>query len=166
MCARERFSSYGLRCSHDTHDPDVASRRLPFLRRRSKIVELVSAGDIVFALTVSGVCTAFRGQKRLAFLNIAPDEVIRSLFYNKANSSLITVSVYRDDSFSSLKCRSTSIEYIRREQPGAGFPLFERETLKWPGFVEFDEVNSKVAPPAHTAWSPRHLERAAGVRRC
>jgi len=34
--------------------------------------------------------------------------------------------------------------YIRRVQPDAGFALFESESLKWPGFVEFDDVNGKV----------------------
>uniref|UniRef100_A0A453K3R5 Uncharacterized protein n=1 Tax=Aegilops tauschii subsp. strangulata TaxID=200361 RepID=A0A453K3R5_AEGTS len=82
--------------------------------------------------------------KRLSFLNLSPDEVIRSLFYNKNNDSLITVSVYASDHFSTLKCRTTPIEYIRRDQLDAGFPLFESESLKWPGFVEFDDVNGKV----------------------
>ena len=65
-CARQRFSHFKLQQSHDTHDPDAANLRLSFLRRRSKIVEIVSGGDIVFALTLSGVCAAFRGKKRLA----------------------------------------------------------------------------------------------------
>lgn len=91
-----------------------------------------------------GVCAAFRGSKRLAFLNTTPDEVIRSLFYNKASNSLVTVSVHRADNFSSLRCRNTPLEYIKRGQPDAGFPIFENECLKWPGFVEFDDVNSKV----------------------
>ncbi|KAI5419629.1 hypothetical protein KIW84_043696, partial [Lathyrus oleraceus] len=77
-------------------------------------------------------------------MNVSPDEVIRSLFYNKNNESLITVSVYASENFSSLKCRSTRIEYIRRAEPDAGFPLFQSESLKWPGFVEFDDVNAKV----------------------
>lgn len=34
--------------------------------------------------------------------------------------------------------------YIRRSKPDAGFALFESESLKWPGFVEFDDVNGKV----------------------
>lgn len=50
--------------------------------------------------------------KRICFLNVSPDEVIRSLFYNKNNDSLITVSVYASDNFSSLKCRSTKIECV------------------------------------------------------
>ena len=174
-CARQRFSHFKLQQSHDTHDPDAANLRLSFLRRRSKIVEIVSGGDIVFALTLSGVCAAFRGKKRLAFLNTTPDEVIRSLFFNKTSQSVITVSVYREDNFASLKCRNTrtpahthaqrvraslsllliavlcvclvvraALEYIRRGQPDAGFPIFTTECLKWPGFVEFDDVNGKV----------------------
>jgi hypothetical protein len=121
-CARERFGQFELFAEHDTHDPDAANLKLSFLRRRSKIVEIVSAGDVVFALTLSGVCAAFCGKRRLAFLNTTPDEVIRSLFFNKSNNSLITVSVYRVDNFSSLKCRNTPLEYIRRGKPGEGPP--------------------------------------------
>jgi hypothetical protein len=55
------------------------------LRKRSKIVEILSAGDLVFALTLSGVCAVFRGKRRVAFLNTTPDEVIRSIFFNKAS---------------------------------------------------------------------------------
>lgn len=119
---------------------------LPFLKKRSKIIEIVAARDIVFALAQSGVCAAFsRGNielddqfsvsvgrkfsnnkngfvtltlldaetnQRICFLNVSPDEVIRSLFYNKNNDSLITVSVYASDNFSSLKCRTTRIECV------------------------------------------------------
>ncbi|GAB2288031.1 hypothetical protein Dimus_022376 [Dionaea muscipula] len=132
---------------YDTHDPKGhCSTMLPFLRKRSKIIEIVAAHDIVFALAQSGICAAFSREtnQRICFLNVSPEEVIRSLFYNKNNDSLITVSVYASDNFSSLKCRTTRIEYIKRGQPAAGFALFESESLKWPGFVEFDDVNGKV----------------------
>ncbi|RLN30340.1 uncharacterized protein C2845_PM05G17230 [Panicum miliaceum] len=131
----------------DTYDDNThLFVKLQFLRRRSKIIEIVAAKDIIFALAHSGLCAAFNRvtNKRIAFLNLSPDEVIRSLFYNKNNDSLITVSVYASDNFSTLKCRTTPIEYIRRNQLDAGFPLFESESLKWPGFVEFDDVNGKV----------------------
>lgn len=113
---------------------------------RTKIIEIVAAKDVIFALAQSGLCAAFNRttNKRICYLNISPDEVIRSLFYNKNNDSLITVSVYESDRFSSLKCRTTPIEYIRRGQLNDGFPLFETESLKYPGFVEFDDVNGKV----------------------
>jgi hypothetical protein len=52
-----------------------------------------------------------------------------------------------------LKCRSISLELLRRGQPEQGFELFPEEQLQWPGFVEFDEVNCKVltfSAPGHT----------------
>jgi len=144
--SREKFRNLGLQHEYDTHDPKAGQLVLPFLRTRSRIVEIVAAKDIVFALAHSGVCAAFSRDtnERICFLNIGEDEVIRSLFYNKNNQSLITVSVYASDNFSSLRCRTTPVEYIRRGQPDAGFPLFETESLRWPGFVEFDDVNGKV----------------------
>ncbi|XP_043815996.1 uncharacterized protein LOC110623121 isoform X2 [Manihot esculenta] len=145
--AQERFRNMSLTEEYDTHDPKGhCSVVLPFLMKRTKVIEIVAARDIVFALAHSGVCAAFSREtnQRICFLNVSPDEVIRSLFYNKNNDSLITVSVYASDNFSSLKCRSTRIEYIRRGKPDAGFALFESESLKWPGFVEFDDVNGKV----------------------
>ncbi|CAH1433216.1 unnamed protein product [Lactuca virosa] len=142
-----RFRNFRLTERYDIHDPvGQCSLVLPLLMKRAKVIEIVVVHDIVFALASSGVCAAFSRDtnKRICFLNIYPDEVIRSLFYNKNNDSLITVSVYASDNFSSLKCRSIRIEYIQRGKPDEGFPLFETESLKWPGFVEFDDVNEKV----------------------
>ena len=42
---------------HDAKGP--SSVVLPFLRERSKIIEIVAARDIVFALAKSVVCAAF-----------------------------------------------------------------------------------------------------------
>ena len=99
---------------YDTHDPEAYTTHNlgSFFRRRSKIVEIVAAKNLIFALTQTGVCVGFDSQanKRICFLNTSPDEVIRSLFYNKTNNTLITVSVYRADNFSSLNCRSSQLE--------------------------------------------------------
>ena len=46
--------------------------------------------------------------------------------------------------FSIIATHLIASRYIRRGQPDAGFALFESESLKWPGFVEFDDVNGKV----------------------
>ncbi len=43
----------------DTHDPEASQLKLAFLLKRSKIVEIVSAKDVIFALAASGVCVAF-----------------------------------------------------------------------------------------------------------
>eukprot|EP00030_Apusomonadida_sp_AF-17_P000937 a1775_66.p2 GENE.a1775_66~~a1775_66.p2 ORF type:complete len:451 (+),score=217.77 a1775_66:31-1353(+) len=143
---QQRFGNFKLLGEFDTHDPDVSDVKLSFLRRRSKVAEIVTAKDIIFALTNQGICAAFNRDtmRRICFMNVQPDEVIRSLFFNKTNRSLITVSVFRADNFSSLRCRSTPLDYIRRGQAASGFPLFESESLSYPGFVEFDDVNSKV----------------------
>ncbi|KAF8690047.1 hypothetical protein HU200_017170 [Digitaria exilis] len=143
----EKFRNFQLQEEYDTYDDEVHFLvQLPFLWNRTKIIEIVAAKDVIFALAQSGLCAAFNRttNKRICYLNISPDEVIRSLFYNKNNDSLITVSVYESDRFSSLKCRTTPIEYIRRGHLNDGFPLFETESLKYPGFVEFDDVNGKV----------------------
>lgn len=44
----------------DTYDPKVDwFLQLHFLKKRSRIIEIVAAHDIVFALTQSGICAAF-----------------------------------------------------------------------------------------------------------
>jgi hypothetical protein len=42
---------------------------LPYLRKRSKIIEIVAARDIVFALSQSGVCAAFSRGMLVFFLS-------------------------------------------------------------------------------------------------
>ncbi|AQK78757.1 putative sucrose-phosphatase 2 [Zea mays] len=112
----------------DTHDPKENTLLLPYLRKRSKIIEIVAARDIVFALSQLGVCAAFSSEtnQRICFLNGSLDEVIRNLFYNKNNDSFKTVSVYGSENFSALRCRITRIEYVRRGQDKTGcwFPSF------------------------------------------
>lgn len=143
---KEKFSNIKLRTTLDTHDLAALASKISWLRTRSKIVEIVSGHDLIFALTNNGVCAAFNRdtRSRICFLNVSDDEVIRSLFLNKTNDSLITVSVFRMDDFSSLHCRSTPLAHIRKGYLKSGSPIFETESLRWPGFVEFDDVNSKI----------------------
>jgi len=141
----ETFSNISLKMEFDI-ETKHKSKLCSWLQERSMIVEILSAHSLLFVLSHSGVCTSLDLERKetVGLLNIAPDEVIRSLFYNKANNSLVTVSVFRCDNFSSLKCRTIPIPYIRRGKPDMGFSLFESEALSWPGFVEFDDVNNKV----------------------
>lgn len=48
----------------------------------------------------------------MCVLNVTSDEVIRSVFHNKFNDSIITTSVRGDDRFATLQCRSISLEYV------------------------------------------------------
>ena len=148
-CDKEKYRHFSLQGSYDTSPAEgLAGHQmtLSFLQRRSRIVEIVAHGGLVFALAHSGACAAFSRATGglVCFLNANEDEVIRSLFYNKQNNSLITVSVYASDNFCTLKCRSTPLECIARKELDKGVPLFTSESLKWPGFVEFDDVNAKV----------------------
>ena len=45
--AAQRFRGFSLEASLDTHDPNVPDPKLSFIRKKSKIVEIVSAGDIL-----------------------------------------------------------------------------------------------------------------------
>lgn len=50
----------------DTYDQNVhLFLQLQFLRKRSKIIEIVAAKDIIFALAQSGLCAAFSRSKHL-----------------------------------------------------------------------------------------------------
>ncbi len=47
--------------------------------------------------------------------------------------------------YTSLHCRSTALVHFSLGTGAAsGFPVFTTENLQWPGFVEFDDVNSRV----------------------
>lgn len=43
-----------------------------------------------------------------------------------------------------LTCGLRMCRLIKRGQAHDGIELFEKECLKWPGFIEFDDVNCKV----------------------
>lgn len=60
-----------LQEEYDTHDPkEHCAITLPFLKKRSRIIEIVAAHDIVFALARSGVCAAFsRGKMIIILIN-------------------------------------------------------------------------------------------------
>lgn len=64
-----RFQTMRLTQEYDTHDPKARSSPsplLPFLMKRTKVVEIVAAKSLVFALSHSGLCAAFsRGEVTL-----------------------------------------------------------------------------------------------------
>jgi hypothetical protein len=58
--SQEKFRNFHLQEEFDTHDPKAHHfLKLPFLKKRSRIVEIGAARDTVFALTHSGICAAF-----------------------------------------------------------------------------------------------------------
>lgn len=60
------FSTLDMQEEFDTYDPNAHwFLRLQFLKKRSKIIEIVSAKDVIFALAQSGLCAAFSRSKNL-----------------------------------------------------------------------------------------------------
>lgn len=57
---QEEFDTY----DHDAH----LFVKLQFLKKRSKIIEIVAAKDIIFALAHSGLCAAFSRGRYLHLL--------------------------------------------------------------------------------------------------
>ncbi|KAJ5075011.1 hypothetical protein M0811_07715 [Anaeramoeba ignava] len=116
-------------------------------KKRSKIIEMTIGEDLLFTLSDLGIGSIFdlkNPKNNLGFLNLRNDEIIRSIHFNKLNLSLITVSVFKEDEFSTLHCRTTYVEFFKRKKSNQGNLIFESESLKWPGFVEFDDLNSKI----------------------
>jgi hypothetical protein len=123
-----------------------------FIQQRSKVTEIIFGGVMIFAVTEAGTCSAFLQNRscghhtlvHACYMNIIHHEVIRSMFFNKFNNSVITVGVSSDSNFGTLFCRSTFLEDIEQKHPERGSLLLPQESLKWPGFVEFDDINKKI----------------------
>jgi hypothetical protein len=82
-------------------------------------------------------------------VNLNEKEKIRSVFLNNLNNSIVIVSV-RDRTSggsSKMKCRSMPIKALldsgnrMKEQ---SIKLFRCFILRWPDFIEFDELNGKI----------------------
>lgn len=141
---RQRFAHLSLRKQMDLYG---SSSGFEFaVAERCRITELCTAGGLVYGLSESGLCVAFSlatGQ-RVCTLNLNHTEVVRSLFHNKANGTLITVSVFASDLYACLRCRASTLANLRAGVTDQSVALFESESLRYPGFVEFDDVNGKV----------------------
>jgi hypothetical protein len=51
--------------------------------------------------------------KLCIFFNKSQDELIRSIFFNRVNESIIVVSVTKKDEYNSLKCRTVGLDLIQ-----------------------------------------------------
>lgn len=161
---KHKFQGFHLRSEFDIK-PILSSLSLSYQnsldRQGLTVTEILSARykdrEYVFCLFRNGLGVVFdrKTTKYVAVLNSVSDEVIRSLFYNRKCNSIVTVTVYISEQCLDLYCKSVHLEYVSRMDNASsnvgkinylkqGFRIFETECLRWPGFVEFDEVNEKV----------------------
>ena len=70
---------------------------------------------------------------------------------------MIIVSVSQKDECNSLKCRAVAVGDLGLEKPPSR-RLFKEYVLRWPDFIEFDELNCKIITKhsqeeAYRVWS-------------
>lgn len=125
--------------------------KLIFLKKRSRVQEIVSVGDsLLISLQHSGVCCVFKrdeasnGFKQHGYLNHRPEEIVRSLFYNRSADAIVVVSVYPAERKSVLRCRSIAVSDVILGNFERSFPILENEILGYPGWIELCEVNAKI----------------------
>lgn len=137
----------------DTHDPAAQGHDLLHCSQRAAVIDITLAGGVVCALTKSGCCIAYdeRTMKQLCYLNVVPNELIRSMYYNKEQNAVITVSVHKVDSFRSLRCRSIPVCSLFNKTPHKSTVMFANEPLAYPSFVEFDTYNDLVVTYASSS---------------
>ncbi len=64
--------SHGFHRKNLTHMTSKPILKLPFLKKRSRIVEIRAARDIMFALTHSGICAAFSRGTEISLVVLRP----------------------------------------------------------------------------------------------
>ncbi|TQD96219.1 hypothetical protein C1H46_018128 [Malus baccata] len=123
--AQERFRNIRLQEEYDTHDPKGhCAMVLPFLRKRSKIIEIVAARDIVFALAQSGVCAAFSREfddvnGKVLTYSAQDSPGIMLLIFTKASSHVPLKILSIEDgtvlkSFNHLLHRNKKVDFIEQ----------------------------------------------------
>mmetsp|Transcript_31746 Transcript_31746/g.31024 ORF Transcript_31746/g.31024 Transcript_31746/m.31024 type:complete len:143 (-) Transcript_31746:512-940(-) len=108
------------------------------------IQELFAVDDFIISLTISGICSLYnKYTQEQRILNANGREKIRSIFHNQLNDSVFIVSVKERQDSSKMKCRTLPISSIKKGE-SRGMKLFSEFVLRWPDFIEFDELNGKI----------------------
>lgn len=104
------------------------------------------AEGVLCGLTENGIGAAYciHTGRQLCILNKDSTQVVRSLFFNQLNRTLITVSTHEGDDYGCLRCHQVTLAQLRAGEARDQTALFVSESFQWPGFVEFDDVNGKV----------------------
>lgn len=134
-----------------------------------EVAEFIVAEEFLLCLTKGGICIVYNRDtmQRIGKLNNVHTtalQIVRSLFYNRANQSVILVTLDASDSFSAMKCYSIPLFLLRRGKLNLAQPILTNENLSFPGFVEFDDVNQKILslsipsngenrPPEYRVWN-------------
>ena len=85
--------------------------------------------------------------RKILIVNKSAEERVRSIFVNQSNQSIFIVSVHinlrSERRSSNMFCRSLPIADLR-EGLKTGTRVFRDYILKYPDFIEFDDLNKKI----------------------
>jgi len=103
----------------DTHDPKAHHfLKLPFLKKRSRIVEIGAARDTVFALTHSGICAAFSRGTEISPVVLRPyllDVLLSAVFWD-SQSGLGCTRHKQEDMFPKHQCRWSNSQFVLQQE--------------------------------------------------
>jgi hypothetical protein len=86
------------------------------MRQKSSILEMITLEQSLISLHANGKCSIYYSNGDIYFLNSTEDQLIRSIFYNSFNGSIVIVYVCSKDDYSSLKCASIKISDMKSEE--------------------------------------------------
>jgi len=114
------------------------------IMNRYPISEIVFARCITIVRALNGLCACYSTNlsKFICFMNSQNGEIVRSVFYNEFDNSVIKVSVLPCDSYSRIRCFVHSLDDILIGNNNDCFEIFGNNTIQYPGFVEFDFLNA------------------------
>ncbi|CAG9324038.1 unnamed protein product [Blepharisma stoltei] len=121
--------------------------------RKGGISEIIPTSSFLFVITNRGCCLVLDKVTCKELFNLTGEsEKTRTLFYNKANQSVILITLRDEDLDGRLICRSYPMESIEK---GAleSVPIFKDEDLRTPGFIEFDDTNQIILTRSATRGS-------------
>lgn len=108
------------------------------------VVEIVSTPSLLFIITSLWHCICIdKDTFSLKFDLNQPNERSRTIFYNRHKNTMILVCVQSSSGNERLKCRSYNLNSIEQGILDCE-ELFNREDLRTPGFLEFDDINKLV----------------------
>lgn len=115
-----------------------------FNLRKGGISEIIPTNCFLFVITNRGSCLVLDKITCKEMFNLTgPNEKTRTLFYNKANQSVILITLRDEDTDGRLICRSYPMEGFEKGVI-VSTPIFKDEDLRTPGFIEFDDANQVI----------------------
>ncbi|KAK8885950.1 hypothetical protein M9Y10_041409 [Tritrichomonas musculus] len=144
------ISSLSFRCVFSMWKDigELPNNQSPFLLRLSLIDEITITSNCAIVRSRNGLCGVYKLLDRsfVGFINQMNHELVKSVFINESgnenkssdDSKIIKAVCLKEDNFSRVRCFTSSITDMKNSME-----IFKDEDISFPGFVEFDSINSR-----------------------